>query len=201
MAFAPSLSNLCPKIEIIKQNELPRSEATPSTAEVATATPAIATSEVATAESNDSNASAAPARHVASAVTERLILKEDELKELEDLTSEQLEVDPKVDAYPVDLLDSASLAQTTQADTDLAPAVNGDNQFGCVFPENPNQPRSEPYLMELEVDSVDIESLDLTGTAPPELSTQRKQDQRSRKQRKADHKRERKLRQAQHRRK
>lgn len=182
-------------------NELLRSEAAPSTAEVATATPAIATSEVATAESNDSNASAAPARHVASAVTERLILKEDELDELEGLTSEQLEVDPEVDAYPVGLLDSAAFAQTTQAATDLAPAANGDNQFSCVFPDNPNQPRNEPYLMELEVDSVDIDGLGLTGTATPELSAQRIQDQRNRKQRKADHKRERKLRQAQRRRK
>ena len=182
-------------------NELPRSEAAPSTAEVATATPAIATSEVATAESNDSNASAAPALHVAAAVTERLIMGKDELDELEGLTSEQLEVDPKIDAYPVGLLDSAAFAQTTQAATDLAPAVNGDNQFSCVLPDDPNHPRNEPYLMELEVDSVDIESLGLTGTATPELSTQRKQDQRNRKQRKADHKRERKLRQAQRRRK
>ena len=182
-------------------NELPRSEAAPSTAEVATATPAIATSEVATAESNDSNASAAPALHVAAAVTERLIMDKDELDELEGLTLEQLEVDPKIDDYPVGLLDSAAFAQTTQAATDLAPAVNGDNQFSCVLPDDPNHPRNEPYLMELEVDSVDIESLGLTGTAPPELSTQRKQDQRNRKQRKADHKRERKLRQAQRRRK
>ena len=182
-------------------NELPRSEAAPSTAEVATATPAIATSEVATAESNDSNASAAPAMHVAAAVTERLIMDKDELDELEGLTSEQLEVDPKIDAYPVGLLDSAAFAQTTQAATDLAPAVNGDNQFSGVLPDDPNHPRNEPYLMELEVDSVDIESLGLTGTATPELSTQRKQDQRNRKQRKADHKRERKLRQAQRRRK
>lgn len=200
MAFAPSLSKLCPKIEIIKQNELPRSEVAHSVAEVANAAPApaIAAPEVTTTESSTSSASTAPALHVASEVTERLILEEDEL---EGLTTEQLEVDPKVDAYPVGLLNSAAFAQTTQAAADLASAANGDNQFSCVFPDDPNHPRNEPYLIELEVDAVNIESLGLTGTATPELSSQRIQDQRNRKQRKADHKRERKLRQAQRRRK